>query len=290
MENVDVFFTDGKGLTSTSANHLANIAKEQLKATQSQLNNLSFVDKEVELINGTKKLLRKGKKSIDLKFLLEKIGNMHSFIAWIREAIKVKEDLLKKIEQLSLEEFARLKNIEVPEVPEKPKYITEENVISEMNIKERNNYLTLESFASAYGNYIHPDGKIAIAREDVLFREQIPCEVDGEGRDMVIYSYTPTISSEEIDKTFMKLQSQYREYEKQLNAIKFSIKEKVNKKNLELQLGYKQSCGEYSKIYSRLLSDLGIYITTERERISKLKIVIPEKLQGIYQYLEELGK
>ena len=44
-----------KGITSTSANYLANLAKEVAKGVSTKLANISFVNKTVELINGTKK-------------------------------------------------------------------------------------------------------------------------------------------------------------------------------------------------------------------------------------------
>lgn len=288
MENI--FLTEGKGITSTSANYLANLAKETLKQAESQLNNLSFVTQEVELINGTKKVLRRGHKSVNLESLLKKIANMHSFIAWVREAIKFKESLLEEVKSLnSSSEFAKRFNLEVPQCEETKDLLTEKDIISEMNIKERNQYLTLEAFASTFGGYIHPEGKISHARENVLFRTQCPCEVDGEGRDMVIYTYTPEISASEIDSTFMSLQSQYREYERQLNAIKFSIKEKLNKRNLEINLYNKKVKEDYNQKCSIFLEELSNRVRTEQERISKLKIVIPEKLQDTYEYLESLG-
>lgn len=288
MENV--FLTEGKGITSTSANYLANIAKETLKQAESQLNNLSFVTQEVELINGTKKVLRRGRTSVNSESLLKRIANMHSFIAWIREAIKFKDSLLEEIKNLNSKRFAAEKfNLELPQCEETKDLLTENDIISEMNIKERNQYLTLEAFASTFGEYIHPEGKISNAREEVLFRTQLPCEVNGEGRDMVIYTYTPEISVSEIDSSFMNLQSQYREYERQLNAIKFSIKEKLNKRNLEINLYNKKVKEDYDRKSSIFLEELSNRVRVEQERISKLKIIIPEKLQDTYEYLESLG-
>ena len=52
MEN-KVFFGES-GLTSTSANHVANLAKEFISTNENYLNNISFVNCEIGLI-GTDK-------------------------------------------------------------------------------------------------------------------------------------------------------------------------------------------------------------------------------------------
>lgn len=286
-----VYLTEGKGLTSSSANYLANLSKEQLKETKAKLKHLSFVDKSVELINGNKKALRFG--CGDPKALegyLEKIAEMHSFNAWIREAIKAKEALLNNLILIDVYKYCEIKGIELPEAPEKSNTISERTIIDEMDIKTRNRYLELEAYASTFGEYIHPDGRIADAREDMLERIELPNEVDGEGRDMVIYSYTPSADPELVNEVYLSLQNRYRDYEKQLNAIKFNIKEQVNKRTLEANAKYREEQIKYNDAMDIIRHDLRTYLTEERERISNLKIVIPERLQKTYEYLESLGK
>ena len=45
------FLQEGVALTSTSANHIANMAKEYIQGTEIQLNNVSFLNVEVGLIS-----------------------------------------------------------------------------------------------------------------------------------------------------------------------------------------------------------------------------------------------
>jgi len=159
-----------------------------------------------------------------------------------------------------------------------------------MNIKDKNNYLRLEAFAATFGKYIHPDGSIAVAREDVLYREQVPNEVSGEGRDMVIYGYSPSVPTKEVNAMFMELQNKQREYEKQLNAIKHQASEEANKRTSAAMQKYKKEYEEYSQIVSKIRTDMNLYIANGRAEIANMKIVIPEKLQDTYEYLEALGK
>lgn len=84
-----------KGITSTSANHLANLAKESIKEAESILDNISFVNKKVALINGEEKDLRINKDRLsEISILLDRVSNMHAFCAWVREAIKEKKESL----------------------------------------------------------------------------------------------------------------------------------------------------------------------------------------------------
>ena len=279
-----------KGMTSTNANYLANLAKEISKKDETKLRKVSFVNSSVELINGSRKTLNSGWTNIaELEVCLNRISNMNAFCAWVREAIKAKENALKTIENLSLNGFCKLKNIELPEEPEVT-LLTEQDIINKMDIKERNRYLELEAFAATFGKYIHPDGTISRAREDAFHREEAPNEVSGTGRDMVIYNYSPSVSTLELDKVFVSLQNKYREYEKQLNAIKFDIKEKLNTQNMLLLQEHRKELEAYQQKIQSIRNDLKLYVTKGREEIANLKIVIPEKLQSTYEYLNSLGK
>lgn len=287
MENV---FLGEKGITSTSANHLANLAKETIRKHETALNNTTFVNESVELINGESKQLRYGTTDLSsIKTYIEEIGAMHSFCAWVREAIKAKEEMLGDIQEMDLGSYCiNIAKAELPEHPDVPNYFTERDIINKMSIKDRNRYLELEAMASAYGKYIHPDGQIAKARDIFYKRISAPNECSADGRDTLIYRYTPSVDSDMLEDTYLSLQSLYRNFEKQLNAIKYNIKDEVNKKNLELEQDYKVKFKEYQDKISALRNEMRIYISKERERIANLKIVVPESLQGAYNYLNSL--
>ena len=55
MKKDTIFFTaDGKGLTSTSANHIANLAKEMIRNILTSLDEMTFYSTNVSLISGNK--------------------------------------------------------------------------------------------------------------------------------------------------------------------------------------------------------------------------------------------
>lgn len=286
MENV--FLTTESGLTSTSANHLANIAKECCKNAEKQLENINFVNTKIELITGDQKTLQVGLTSVvHINTLIEQIANMKAFCAWIREAIKAKDLLLRNIYNLSISQYEQISGKSYPDKPESPEEISDSVIISEMSIKDRNNYLRLEAFASAYSS-IHPGGTISDARDKFYEKLNNPTSISGQGRDLIIYTYTPSLSSSDIENMFMQLQSKHRNYEKQLNAIKFHIKDEVNKRNIALKQKYQEELAEYSKKVQEFNNEMSIYKTSEYNRLSALKIVIPDKLRETYEYLESL--
>lgn len=122
MDKDLIFFSaEGKGLTSTSANHVANMAKEMIRTLEARLAAMVFYSTEVSLIgSGSVNVLRNGADADDVKNLsaiMHRVAEAKSLIAWLREAIKAKDRLMRRTEDLSLEEFAKLEGIKIPEVP-----------------------------------------------------------------------------------------------------------------------------------------------------------------------------
>lgn len=283
------YLSDKDGITSTSANHLANLAKEHIKDAEAQLSGLQLYGSTIELINGDSKILSKGVTTLsNLQKLIEDIGTMNSFCAWVREAIKVKDELLAKAKNLTDEEYSTLSGKEYPESLESPITVTESDIISEMTIKERMNYLSLEAFAAVYGKYIHPDGAISEARNDYYYKLNHPTEVSGQGRDLIIYNYKESVRKEEVEDVFNALQGRHREFEKRLNSIKYKIKEEIASRNIKQQQEYRQKLQERALELKAFNSDKQKYIVETCNKISALKIIIPESLKGTFEYLNSL--
>ena len=109
----DLIFFGEQGLTQTSANHIANLAKETIAQYESTFNGLSFIDVEAQLIGtNTKNTLNKGVQSIEsFENTLMIIAKYKSLIAWFREAIKARERLYIEIKNLDTDEYAKEKGI-----------------------------------------------------------------------------------------------------------------------------------------------------------------------------------
>lgn len=296
----NVYFSN-EGLTSTTANYYANIAKELQMAASERLNNVQMYNTSVAVIGSREKqLMSAGLR--DLTFItldLPHLASLNAFCAWVREAIKEKEEQSKDVRQLTIEHWAERMEIKLPEWPSHPKdpeVITEQDVMNTWDINKRNKYLRLEAFAATYGKYIHPDGAFSKARKRAHEVVNKPITKEGVGRDMVLYYSDLTVDPQVIDSTFMSLQDQYRSYEKELNQMKAELKESVNDLTRKAYEKYQLDVAhwkEQQKLYSselgKLQSEWVKWRTDELERISQLKITIPDALKDIFRVIQKAG-
>ena len=286
-----IFFAD-KGLTSTSANHVANLAKEYIQQNESILNNITFYQKEVALIgSSSRNILQVGVNTVeDIPELLKEVAEAKSLIAWLREAIKAKDRLMQRCEAMADTEYIAANNIKYPDRPVAGNILTEDEYYSNLSIKERNRYYALETEAAVIGKYIHPEGKFATARQELSNYIQKPNSVSGSGRDTVIYSYIPTISIEDVDEMFFKLQTKHREIQAQLNSIKYQCEQAIIASKTEVQEKYALELREYNSAVQNIEAEIEAYKTKKLREIGNYKIVIPDSLVAIYEKVSKLGK
>lgn len=295
MKKDMIFFsTEGKGLTSTSANHIANLAKEMIREIETSLSGLTLYSTSVALIgNDSADTLKEGDKAEALenvKTRLHTIAKANSLIAWLREAIKAKDRLLKEAEELSADDFMEHKGIEKPKMPKKGIALTEDAYYASLSLDERNRFYSLEALASVLGKAVHPDGALANAREQLNERLKNPKTVEGAGRDALIYTYTPTVELEMVDKVYFAVQKEFREIQASLNAIKFDCQKAVKESEIEVQTAYADACNKYQAELTRIQNDMAIYKKERVREIGNFKIVIPNSLTDIYQQVAHLGK
>ncbi len=291
--NNNVFFGEN-GLTSTSANHVANLAKEYVQETESQLANIKLYKSEVALIGtDNKQLLSDGLTDEDLQNIeagLNQVTEAKSLIAWLREAIKARSASLNEAEAVTIEEWAAELGLTLPVKPVKKAAVTKEDIIDRMNIKERNRIFALETKAATFGKYVHPDGNFAKARKDYLKKQSAQNEIDGSGRDALIYHYEPTCDPDIIENVFFALQRVHRETQAELNGILHDIDEKIRTENQIAESEYYQALSAYQvemeKFQSRFKYDKAEIL----KRIAALKIIIPNDLKDIYEIVNKLGK
>ena len=298
MQKDLVFFKkdgeEGVALTSTSANHIANLAKEHIQGIETFLNNICFYKAEVALVGSTgMNVIQYGETSEvlgSLHSLLERVAQTKSLIAWLREGIKAKESLLKEIQNIPMATWCKENGIVMPEQPTRGHVLTEEEYYSSLPIKERNRYYQLETEAAVIGKYIHPDGPLANARKDLKGIIQHPHKVDGKGRDALIYTYTPTVGAEEVDATFFELQKRHREVQAQLNSMKYSCEQAINESINKVNSDYMTVLIEYESVVEPIYASFKTWKDEKSQEYSRLKIVVPNSLLGIYNTINSLGK
>lgn len=117
-----------------------------------------------------------------------------------------------------------------------------------------------------------------------------PHKVDGKGRDALIYTYTPTTSIAIVDNVFYELQKKHREIQAQLNAMKYSCEQAINESTNKVNTEYMAASQKYQAELEDVLGAFKTWKDEKSQEYSKLKIVVPNSLLGIYNIINSLGK
>ena len=280
------FFGD-KGITSTSANHIANLAKEAYKKLEAKLNTTSFIKETIQIIGSTAettvKLSQAGLITLAPNVLKE-ICEYKSLIAWLREAIKEKENLFKANKLWVSEEYTEhMKNR-----PQCEDYLTEQDIIESWTVAEQEEYLSLETICAVVGKYIHPNGPLSKAKTELSNRINRPVSTECSGRDTIIRKYYPEATEEEVNILFFSLQRNHRECQARLNGIKHKINMTVREDTQKKDEAFKKALQEYNNKSNELLVADKLTREEKHKEIEALKIVIPNDLKSVYDKLTSM--
>lgn len=293
MDKNIVFFGES-GLTSTSANHVANLAKEYAKKQESELNAVCFYNTQIGLIGtdvkNTVSIGISEEQLLEIPAKLEEVTKAKSLIAWLREAIKARDAMFDAANKKDIEEWYKERGLEFWNAPSRPTQFTKDDIIATLNIKERNHIYTLETKCAVIGKYIHPDGPFSTARKKLSKISNARFEVHGEGRDAMVYQFDGTVSISGAEQMFFKLQAEHRANQAELNKILHEIDERVREANMAQNAQYAEKLREWDVAGKKQLAEFEAWKSEETKRIADLKIVIPDHLKGIYETVNALGK
>ncbi len=278
------------GITMTSANHICNIAKEKYQDLENKLLSMSLYEESIKLISSdittTTKL---GLSNEDFEFLTEshkQIASLKSLIAYLRETINYKEQLLRQYQNLqpdarSLPEIEILKPIPVKaEVPFETHLLT-------LPIKEYQHYLALETKATVIGQFVHPNGYLANARKELITKKNNPTKVDLNGQETIITSYTPTVSLTLVEEKFFDLQKEHRHLQAQINKIKSDYQQSEKSRVIRDT----EIFNHQNKIYNEAIQQYNCEFYNKKQevlvQIEKLKIILPDSLKQLYDQLNK---
>ena len=299
MEEIKTLsFFGENGITSTSANHVANLAKEYVRSCQEKLAAVTFYDEDISLIGQKDKTRIHGGVDIATLYALPKvvdtIAEAHSLIAFLREAIKEKEKKMQEAkewtdkeqdDELRQEGFAIC-------APIKDAYPTEESVRQTWSIGEQEKYLSLEAEAAALGKFIHEDAPMSNARIDLMRKIENPSAVRLNGSDTIVHSYSPSVPLDEVNAMYNALQKRYREVQAELNGMKKKVDDYISNRKMEIDAAYNVAMRLYNQtqyqheMKERLYKDEREYKRAElMKQVRDLKIVIPNRLRPIYEKL-----
>ena len=294
----NVFFENGF-MTSTEAQNICNIAKEAVTNEHERLSAVSFYDTEIASIISPEAFIKTKISPNDISWVsesLDKIGRYNALNAWLKEAIKAKEEAMDEVDIMDVTTLEFYENYIKPEEP--TMYydsFDEEQIMSEWSADKLNRYYTLNSEAAVIGKYIHDSGAIAKARKDLVNKMANPSTVSGQGRETIVFKYIPSVDTEVVEGIYMSLLAKHRKLNAELNSLKAEIKETINKKNIEASIAFRDKhteweykISEYYSLVKQRDAKINEYKISEKERISKLKINVPSSLMDTYKEIKAL--
>ena len=294
----NVFFENGF-MTSTEAQNICNIAKEAVTNEHERLSAVSFYDTEIASIISPEAFIKTKISPNDISWIsesLDKIGRYNALNAWLKEAIKAKEEAMDEVDIMDVTTLDFYEDYIKPKEPTIGyDSFDEEQVMSEWSADKLNRYYTLNSEAAVIGKYIHDSGAIAKARKDLVNKMANPSTVSGQGRETIVYKYIPSVDTEVVEGIYMSLLAKHRKLNAELNSLKAEIKETINKKNIEASIAFRDKhtewehkISEYYSLVKQRDAKINEYKISEKERISKLKINVPSSLMDTYKEIKAL--
>ena len=294
----NVFFENGF-MTSTEAQNICNIAKEAVTNEHERLSAVSFYDTEIASIISPEAFIKTKISPNDISWIsesLDKIGRYNALNAWLKEAIKAKEEAMDEVDTMDVTTLDFYEDYIKPEEPTMCyDSFDEEQVMSEWSADKLNRYYTLNSEAAVIGKYIHDSGAIAKARKDLVNKMANPSTVSGQGRETIVFKYIPSVDTEIVEGIYMSLLAKHRKLNAELNSLKAEIKETINKKNIEASIAFRDKhteweykISEYYSLVKQRNAKINEYKISEKERISKLKINVPSSLMDTYKEIKAL--
>lgn len=294
MKKHEIFFGEN-GLTSTSANHCANMCKEMYQHLQEEIDNFQLCDESISLLgaNMVPTQYATGKTVEFLESLPDKlrdIAALKSLIAWLREAIKARKALAEELEETDLVDWCAEQGIEYPVSPSRDHVLTEDEYYGSLNIKERNAYYALETKCATIGKFIHENGKLSTERRKLTVVRENPNILRENGRDTTVVLRTPSVSVEDVDKVFFALQTKHREYQAALNAIKHKCELAIEASQLAADAKYREEYVAYQTRRQELQAQFTEWQHKQTIALQALKIIIPDNLKAIYEKVCAIGK
>lgn len=294
------FASEGeKGMTSTSANKLANLAKERNREDMLLIQNVRFYNEVMTLlVNPSEKVvLSEGLKGSQEEFdklrkALRRTARFNAFISWVREAISAKEALIQEVNETGVKPWCKNKGVDYPKEPDNDVDSSMHQSLSaaQATIDEMARYFTNQSLASVLGQAIHPDRPIDEARRKLIEATMTPSKTEGFGKDTVIKTKEATATPDSVTDFYMALQSEWRHAEAAVNEANGKWQTADRERFLELVKDYNARMREYEIAVSKIKADWEQWKLEETKRLGKLKIRIPGSLQSVLDELLALGK
>ena len=295
----DIYFGE-EGLTSTSANHVSAMANVMVNDLKQHINGLRLYRKYIRVIGETETLVEERNDTLpEVIQTVERISKANALIAWLREAIKERENALNDVNNTDINTYAKRTGYEMidrPTMPQEPRVNFSDYktmLDAGLTVKEYNRAMELNSTLAVLGEFVHEKGLLTKHKAELQRIAKNPVEVKESGRDTIITRYEADDAAV-IDEVYTELQARYRKLQAEKNGIdnKWSNQaaEYQVRKRAEYQselAAWKAECSEWDAQYAELKDKWMTWKKQECDRIAALKIIIPKDLVNLYTELRD---
>ena len=296
----DIYFGE-EGMTSTSANHVSAMANVMVQDIKNRLMGLRLYEKSIRVIGDAEVTVETVNNTLpDIAEGVKQICKANALIAWLREAVKERENAQTYIQNMTLDDWMKKQGIEKPTSPVPPTmprinfqdYAT--ILDTGLTVKEYNRFVELNSALAVYGEMIHEKGLLTRQKSELQRIRQNPTEVKESGRDTIITQYRVDVNIDtDLDKLYTQLQSEYRQLQAEKNGIeaKFSnlAMDYQTRKMDEWKAAKAQFDRDCMAVNSQLVgydAQMKEWKKQRLEDLAALKIIIPNDLKALYKELQ----
>jgi hypothetical protein len=185
--------------------------------------------------------------------LLKDKAKLRATQAFLMEAIKGKDEELKRLKKLS---FDYSKVEEAPDYPEYLDYkgkdsVDEDYGWSQLSDSEMNEFWEAEAYASHIGQFIHKNGKLDTLRNELTTLKSLEWITvkDGEKTPIQVVKHH---SKEQLFDIHIELSELHRTYEQKVNYFKAKVKNLVSSQNAKLATELAKAISEVNVINDEL--------------------------------------
>lgn len=297
----DIYFTTEEGMTSTSAQHVSAMANVMVQDIKQHIMGLRLYQKSIRVIGDAEVTVETVNNTLpEIAESVKRICKANALIAWLREAVKEREQAQKYVSDMSLDDWMKKQGIEKPAMPQPPQmprinFQDYKTILDTgLSVKEYNRFVELNSALAVYGEMIHEKGLLTRQKSELARIMQNPTEVKESGRDTIITTYKVDVNiSADIDNLYTELQSEYRKLQAEKNGIeaKFSnlAMDYQTRKNDEWKAAKAQYDRDLQKVNSELVgiqTQMQEWKKQRLEELAALKIIIPDALKPLYKELK----
>ena len=296
----DIYFGE-EGMTSTSAQHVSAMANVMVQDVKQHLMGLRLYEKSIRVIGDVECKVETVNNTLpEISEGVKQICKANALIAWLREAVKEREQAQQYIQDMTLDRWMELQGIEKPASPVPPmmpkiNFQDYKTILDTgLTVKEYNRFVELNSALAVYGEMIHDKGLLTRQKNELARILQNPTEVKELGRDTIITTYKVDVNvSVDIDKLYTELQSEYRKLQAEKNGIEAKFSNLAMDYQTRKMEEWKAAKSQYDRDLTRVNSELvGIQTQMQEwkkqrlEELAALKIIIPNDLKALYKSLQ----